>query len=95
MVIRRTPHDTSEAWSGFWGADARYYARRSDGACFVIDGAARIVELAEVSAAAAHARAATIMPMAGRYELRVVAAQPAAEGVRQARLFAYGVRRSR
>jgi hypothetical protein len=105
MASRRLQQITSEAWNGFW-ADARYYARRSDGACFAIDGATRMLDLAAASPASAHVRAVTALPQVGRFVLRVFATRPVEEArvepsgteseasaPGRARLFAYGVRR--
>ena len=76
MLARRSQQVTSESWDGHWGADARYYARRSDGACFAIDAAARVFDLADTAAAAAHARPVDSLPMIGGYTLSVLALPP-------------------
>lgn len=92
MVARRSPAFTTEDWNGFWGSDARYYARRSDGACFAIDGAAMVFDLASDSMPARHSEPVASLPRAGRYTMRVLIAKPVA-GTRSARTFACGVRR--
>ncbi len=76
MVARRLQRFASEDWSGHWGADARYYARRSDGALFVIDGAVTVFDLAHSAPPAAMAERVSSIPDAGGYTLRVVAARP-------------------
>ncbi len=76
MVARRLQRFASEDWSGHWGADARYYARRSDGALFVIDGAVTVFDLAHSAPPAAMAERVSSMPDVGGYTLRVVAARP-------------------
>jgi hypothetical protein len=76
MVARRLQRFASEEWSGHWGADARYYARRSDGALFVIDGAVTVFDLAHSAPPAAMAERVSAMPDVGGYTLRVVAARP-------------------
>ncbi len=78
MLARKSQQVTSESWEGHWGTDARYYARRSDGACFAIDGAARIFDLADTTAAAPHARPVESLPMIGGYTLSVLALPPRA-----------------
>lgn len=108
MLARRPQHDTSERWYGHWGADARYYARRSDGACFEIDGAVNVIDLAGTTPPSTHARLVDSLPNAGRYTLSVFAQRPLDEShvkpsidgpspihprVTTARLLAYGVRR--
>lgn len=107
MVARRSQQFTSQEWNGLWGTDARYYARRSDGACFAIDGAMTVFDLAGSSPPSLHAQPVAALPHVGRYTLRVFAARPIANGKpdtpddaaatvaprRSARLFAYGVRR--
>ena len=83
----------SEAWRLVWGSDSRYYARRSDGACFTIDGSARVVDLAGPDGAAppkGYARAVPSIPRSGRYALRVFADDSDA---RRTRVVACGVRR--
>ena len=110
MLARRSQQVTSESWNGHWGADARYYARRSDGVCFAIDGAARVFDLADTTASSPHARPVKSLPADGRYTLSVLAL-PAHDGTRVKpsidgpsashprfavpRLVAYGVRRRR
>jgi hypothetical protein len=76
MLARRSQQVTKESWDGHWGTDARYYARRSDGACFAIDGAARIFDLADTSADVPHARPVESLPMIGGYTLSVLALPP-------------------
>jgi hypothetical protein len=76
MVARRLQRFASEDWSGHWGADARYYARRSDGALFVIDGAVTVFDLAHSAPPAAMAERVSSIPDVGGYTLRVVAARP-------------------
>jgi hypothetical protein len=108
MASRRSRQFTSEAWNGFWGTDARYYARRSDGACFAIDGEAKILDLAAATPASGHVRAVPTLPTVGRYVLQLFATQPIGDGwiepidetsaapapsKQSSRLFAYGVRR--
>lgn len=107
MVARRTQQFTSQEWNGLWGTDARYYARRSDGACFAIDGAINVFDLAGSSTPSPHLQPVASLPHVGRYNLRVFAARPIPSNGRQdgddaatagprrrpARLFAYGVRR--
>jgi hypothetical protein len=75
MVARRLQRFASEDWSGHWGADARYYARRSDGALFVIDGAVTVFDLAHSAPPASLAQRVSSMPDVGGYTLRVVAAR--------------------
>jgi hypothetical protein len=89
MVDRRSQQFTGESWNGLWGTDARYYARRSDGACFEIDGSANVFDLAGSSPPPPHARRVACLPNAGRYTLTVCAVRQ--EGSRA--VFAYGVRR--
>ncbi len=109
MVARRSQQFTSQEWNGLWGTDARYYARRSDGACFAFDGTMTVFDLAGSSPPSLHARPVAALPHGGRYTLRVFAARPIDAGPRPdatdesanaaqprrraARLFAYGVRR--
>jgi hypothetical protein len=76
MVARRLQRFASEDWSGHWGTDARYYARRSDGALFVIDGAVTVFDLAHSAPPASMAQRVSAMPDVGGYTLRVVAARP-------------------
>lgn len=83
MVARRSQRFTSEDWTGHWGTDARYYARRSDGACFAIDGAVAVFDLARSAPPASLAQRLTSIPEAGRYALRVFAAGPLAETARR------------
>ena len=98
MIVRRTERFAREAWNGVLGSDARYYARRSDGACFAIDGAVRVLDLASPDQSP-HVRAVASLPQKGRYALRVFAASGRdPEGVGSTdpaapRLLAYGVRR--
>jgi len=109
MIAPRPQPDTSERWYGHWGVDARYYARRSDGACFAIDGAVNVIDLAaNTPVSPPHAQPVDSLPNAGRYSLSVFAVRPPATShvkpsidgpnplhprVTTARLLAYGVRR--
>jgi hypothetical protein len=108
MLARQSQHDTTEHWSGHWGADARFYARRSDGVCFAIDGRVNVIDLAASTPPSSHARAVESLPQLGRYTLSVFAvrpldasaATPSDEGQTAGespsapgRLLAYGVRR--
>jgi len=108
MLARRSQHVTSESWHGHWGADARYYARRSDGVCFAIDSAVNVLDLAGTTPPLPHARPVDSLPLAGRYTLSVFALNsldasrtkssgdmPSASDLRgmTPRLLAYGVRR--
>ena len=86
MLAPRSQHDTSERWQGHWGADERFYARRSDGACFAIDGAVSVIDLAGSTPPASHAERVDSLPRFGGYSLSVFAKGP---------LLAYGVRRRR
>ena len=83
MVARRSQRFTSEDWIGHWGTDARYYARRSDGACFAIDGAVAVFDLARSAPPASMAQRLPSIPKAGRYDLRVFAAGPLTESARR------------
>ena len=109
-MLAPRPHPvTSETWNGHWGADARYYARRSDGACFEIDGAVNVFDLAGTTPPSPHARRVKSLPVGGEYALRVFAqrpepvhVQPSIDGpsplhprITTARLLAVGVRRRR
>ena len=109
MVARRSQAFTTEDWNGFWGTDARYYARRSDGACFAIDAAAMVFDLAGSATPSSHAHPVASLPRSGRYTMRVLVArsvmastrpvagetkkQTSAESTRP-RVFACGVRRA-
>lgn len=108
MIARRSKHVTSESWNGHWGPDARYYARRSDGVCFAIDGAVNVFDLAGTTPPLPHARPVDSLPVAGRYTLSVFAQRPIESGhvkpsidgpsplhprLVKARLLACGVRR--
>jgi hypothetical protein len=108
MIAPRPQPDRSERWYGHWGADARYYACRSDGAYFEIDGAVNVIDLAGTTPASPHARPVDSLPVVGRYTLSVFAVRPletshvkpSIDGpspihprVTTARLLAYGVRR--
>lgn len=111
MVARRSQRFTSEDWNGLWGTDARYYARRSDGVCFAIDGTVTLFDLAGSSPPTPHARQVASLPHAGRYALRLIAARAIAEGSEpelsaeavqvggrarsRPRLFACGIRHAR
>lgn len=80
MVARRLhQHITTESWDGHWGEDARYYARRSDGACFAIDGAVNVFDLASATPPSPHARPVDSLPVVGRYTLSVFAQRPLEE----------------
>ena len=83
MVARRSQRFTSEDWTGHWGTDKRYYARRSDGACFAIDGAVAVFDLARSAPPASMAQRLASIPDAGRYALRVFAAGPLSETARR------------
>ena len=108
MLARQLQLDTTEHWSGHWGADARFYARRSDGVCFAIDGRVNVIDLAASTPPSSHARAVESLPKRGRYTLSVFAVrQLDANAATQdggtttandstavtPRLLAYGVRR--
>ena len=95
MVARRPEAFTTEDWNGFWGTDARYYARRSDGACFAIDGRVTVFDLASDSPPALHSEPVAALPHVGSYAMRMLVARPIAGNGRQEnrRLFACGVRR--
>jgi hypothetical protein len=108
MIAPRSQHVTSETWNGHWGPDARYYARRSDGACFAIDGAVNVFDLARTTPPSPHARLVDSLPVAGEYTLSVFAqrppeatyVKPSIDGpspihprITTARLLAFGVRR--
>ena len=104
MVARPSSRVASERWSGHWGADARYHARRSDGACYSIDGAVRVSDLARAVPAAPLARPLPALDADGRYALCVVGTReeppredvvPRAGARREGRrLVACGVRRA-
>ncbi len=108
MLAPESLHDTSERWYGHWGADERFYGRRSDGACFAIDSAVSVFDLAGTTPPLPHARPVEALPVVGRYTLNVFAprpldtshVKPSIDGpspihprVATARLLAYGVRR--
>ena len=109
LAPRPHPAVTSETWNGHWGADARYYARRSDGACFAIDGAVNVFDLAGTTPPSPHARPVDSLPGDGEYTLSVFAQRPipirvmpSIDGpspihprIISARLLAVGVRRRR
>ena len=77
MLARTSPQQvTTEVWNGRHGTDARYYARRGDGVCFAIDGAARVFDLADTAASSPHARPVESLPENARYTLTVVALPP-------------------
>ncbi|HEX6057444.1 MAG TPA: hypothetical protein VFZ11_00405 [Gemmatimonadaceae bacterium] len=82
MVARSPKRFTSEDWTGHWGSDARYWARRSDGACFAIDGAVAVFDLARSAPPASLSQRVASLPDAGRYAMRVVAAGPLSEAAR-------------
>lgn len=83
MVARGSQRFTSEDWIGHWGSDARYYARRRDGACFAIDGAVAVFDLARSAPPASMAQRLPSIPSAGRYDLRLFAAGPLTESARR------------
>ena len=108
MVAPRSRHDKSERWYGHWGADERFYARRSDCACFAIDGDVNVIDLAGSTPPSPQARPVDSLPRLGRFTLSVVVqhppettyVRPSIDGpspvhpqVATARLLAYGVRR--
>ena len=102
MVARPLQDVSSERWNGHWGADARYYARRSDGVCFAIDGAVNVFDLAGTTPPSSHAQPVDSLPVVGRYTLNVFAMRPLDGSRAKAsgelvgatpRLLAYGVRR--
>ncbi len=110
MLAHGSAQVTTESWNGYWGVDACYYARRSDGACFAIEGAMNVLDLAGVSLPSSHARPVNALPISGRFALRVVVVHaigdahgecesvtPAQGDARRAtpRLLAFGVRRRR
>jgi hypothetical protein len=110
MLARRSLPVTSATWSGHWGPDKRYYARRSDGVCFAIDGEVSVVDLAGTTPPSEHARPVDSLPGSGAYTLSVLAHNPVASchvkpsidgpslvhpRLATARLIAYGVRRRR
>ena len=110
MIAPRRRHVTSESWNGHWGADARYYARRSDGVCFAIDAAVNVLDLAGTTPPSTHAQPVEALPAAGPYTLTVFAqppleasyVKPSIDGpspihprVTAARLLVFGVRRRR
>src|SRR5688500_3533731 len=111
-MIAPRPHPavTSETWNGHWGEDERYYARRSDGVCFAIDGAVNVFDLARRAPPSPRARPVASLPIAGEYTLSVFAqrppeavhVRPSIDGpspihprITSARVFAVGVRRKR
>ena len=79
MIARSPQRYTTEAWNGLWGADARFYARRSDGACFVIEGEVGVFDLAASPLPADHATEVKTLPQFGRYSLRMLVARPTEE----------------
>ena len=83
MVARGSQRFTSEDWIGHWGSDARYYARRRDGACFAIDGAVAVFDLARSAPPASMAQRLPSIPSTGRYDLRLFAAGPLTESARR------------
>lgn len=101
---------TTESWHGYWGVDACYYARRSDGVCFAIEGATNVLDLTAATLPPSRARPVNALPISGRFALRVVVMQateeahderetamPNRDEARRAmpRLLAFGVRRRR
>lgn len=76
MFDSRPQPITSEIWNGYWGTDARYYARRSDGECFAIDGAVNVVDLAAATPPSSHAHPVDSLPAVRCYQLRVFAQRP-------------------
>ena len=110
MLAHESAQVTTESWNGYWGVDACYYARRSDGVCFAIEGAMNVVDLAGVTLSSSRARPVNALPISGRFAMHVVVMQasgdaaaelesaPKAQGDgRRAvpRLLAFGVRRRR
>ena len=110
MLAPRSPHDTSERWYGHWGADERFYARRSDGVCFAIEAGVNVIDLAGSTPPVPDARPVDSLPVVGRYTLNVLAqppldtshVKPSIDGpsplhprAAAPRLLAYGVRRRR
>ena len=79
MLARPSQHLTSESWYGHWGIDARFYARRGDGACFAIDPSMNVIDLAGTTPPEAHARPVESLPRLGRYTLSVFAVRSVAE----------------
>jgi hypothetical protein len=79
MLARPSQHLTSESWYGHWGIDARFYARRGDGACFAIDPSMNVIDLAGTTPPEAHARPVESLPRLGRYTLSVFAVRSAAD----------------
>lgn len=108
MIARGSQQFTSEDWNGFWGTDARYYARRSDGAYFVIERDAMVFDLAGTTTTP-HAQRVTSLPHVGRSTMRMLVARSLPTSVNDAsenggrentvapndapRVFACGVRR--
>ena len=110
MLSHESAQFTTESWNGYWGVDACYYARRSDGVCFAIEGAMNVLDLAGATLPASHARPVNALPISGRFALRVVVMHavdtvtPEAGSVTPTqldapratpRLLAFGVRRRR
>ena len=110
MLAHESAQVTTESWNGYWGVDACYYARRSDGVCFAIEGAMNVLDLAGATLPSAHARPVNALPISGRFSLRVVVMQAAGESHAESdsatpaeaeaprampRLLAFGVRRRR
>ena len=110
MLSHESAQVTTESWNGYWGVDACYYARRSDGVCFAIEGAMNVLDLAGATLPASQARPVNALPISGRFALRVVVMQAAGETLSQGesamppqddarrakpRLLAVGVRRRR
>ena len=110
MLAHESAQVTTESWNGYWGVDACYYARRSDGVCFAIEGGMNVLDLAGATLPASQARPVNALPISGRFALRVVVMHavgeshaqgenvgPAQGNARRAtpRLLAVGVRRRR
>src|SRR5688572_27118983 len=110
MLSHGSAHITTESWNGYWGVDACYYARRSDGVCFAIEGAMNVLDLAGATLPAARARPVNALPISGRFALRVVVMHAVDEAPTSSesgtptqgdaprampRLLAFGVRRRR
>ena len=110
MLAHESAQVTTESWNGYWGVDACYYARRSDGVCFAIEGAMNVLDLAGATLPSSQARPVNALPISGRFALSVVvmhaggdadarcdgATQPQGDARRATpRLLAVGVRRRR
>lgn len=110
MLFHGSAQVTTESWNGYWGVDACYYARRSDGVCFAIEGGMNVLDLAGATLPPSQARPVNALPISGRFALRVVVMQAAGAAATEAenvtptqgdvrrampRLLAVGVRRRR